>query len=289
MKTLFLVRGLPGSGKSTLARQLAPEWNFAADDYFEVNGKYRFDRSKLSEAHAECKANVWAAMVGEQTPIAVHNTFTTLKEMQPYLDMCEDHDYSPFVIYCESDFGNVHGVAKTQVDKMAKRWQSYREAVKEPVFEPVNVDRSLSKCIVVDIDGTLALNVSGRSPFDHTRYSEDQLNSYVAHVVASLTSRIPGDSTRHALVVMSGRENKDNAYNDTMSWLNRHNIYPDAFHMRANGDYRKDSLVKYEMLKERVIPHFNPVLVIDDRATVCKMWRQALGERICWQVHEGEF
>ena len=60
MKELFLLRGLPGSGKSTLAESLG-NMNIEADEYFMDGDEYKFDASKLKEAHAWCQnvVKVW--------------------------------------------------------------------------------------------------------------------------------------------------------------------------------------------------------------------------------------
>ena len=54
---LVLLRGLPGSGKSYLGHYI---WTsvFEADKYFEQDGEYKFDPSKLKEAHQWCKDQV---------------------------------------------------------------------------------------------------------------------------------------------------------------------------------------------------------------------------------------
>lgn len=52
-----IIRGPSGSGKSTIASLLVKEFNFRAveaDDYFVVDGAYRYDPAKLTEAHALC-------------------------------------------------------------------------------------------------------------------------------------------------------------------------------------------------------------------------------------------
>ena len=56
-KELFLLRGLPGSGKSTLAAQLGGSL-VEEDRYFMQYGDYKFDASKLKEAHAWCREQV---------------------------------------------------------------------------------------------------------------------------------------------------------------------------------------------------------------------------------------
>ncbi len=110
MKTLYLIRGIPGSGKSTLARQLA-HYVFEADDYFK-------------EA---CQRKVWTVMdvdsAGEDSTIAVSNTFTRLWEMQPYKDLAKKYGYTVFTILCQNDFGNVHGVPAGVVQRMKERME----------------------------------------------------------------------------------------------------------------------------------------------------------------------
>ena len=84
-KLLILLRGVPGAGKSSLANFV---WNsgvvFEADKFFDTpDGGYKFDATKLKEAHEWCKLGVQTAMEeniqtdGKYYPqIVVSNTFT---------------------------------------------------------------------------------------------------------------------------------------------------------------------------------------------------------------------
>lgn len=126
-KTLTLVRGLPGSAKTTLARDLAPHANFAADDYFtDKEGVYHFDASKIRAAHEYCQRRTRIAMQGEEKVIAVHNTFSKKWEAQPYFRLAEEFGYSVFVVECQNDFGNTHGVPKEAIKRMKDRWEPLR-------------------------------------------------------------------------------------------------------------------------------------------------------------------
>jgi predicted kinase len=93
MKTLTLLRGLPGSGKSTFAKQIWNEYAICeADKYFvdKESGEYRFDASKLKEAHSWCKNEVEIRMIDNQinsqyyAEIVVSNTFTQEWEVWIY-------------------------------------------------------------------------------------------------------------------------------------------------------------------------------------------------------------
>ena len=131
MKNLYLLRGLPGSGKSTLAEQLGGS-HFETDKYFyDKDGNYNFDASKLKNAHNWCQDYVGNAMIlnhttGENKTIVVSNTFTQEWEMKPYMDMAKEWGYRVFTIIVENRHGGVnqHGVPDEKLQQMNDRFET---------------------------------------------------------------------------------------------------------------------------------------------------------------------
>ena len=128
-KELFLLRGLPGSGKSTLAAQLGGSL-VEADRYYMQYGDYKFDASKLKEAHSWCREQVGKWMEVDNAGydvdrIVVSNTFTQEWEMRPYYELAEKYGYRVYSIVVENRHGgkNVHNVPDEAIDKMRKRFE----------------------------------------------------------------------------------------------------------------------------------------------------------------------
>lgn len=131
-KKLYIVRGVPGSGKSTFALNLVGSDFLVceADKYFMVDGEYKFDGSKLKEAHESCRNLVETYMkdslVNDQfyREIAVSNTFTQEWEMQPYFDLAKQYGYMVFSIIVENRHGgeNQHGVPAEAIQRMKDRF-----------------------------------------------------------------------------------------------------------------------------------------------------------------------
>ena len=128
-KDLFLLRGLPGSGKSTLAAQLGGSL-VEADRYFMQYGEYKFDASKLKEAHAWCRDQVRKWMEVDNAGynvdrIVVSNTFTQEWEMKPYYELAEKYGYRVYSIVVENRHGgkNIHNVPDEAIDRMRKRFE----------------------------------------------------------------------------------------------------------------------------------------------------------------------
>lgn len=126
---LILLRGLPGAGKSTLAEIILcairmQNW-FEADMFFEHTGEYKFDPAKLPAAHGWCQLKTETAMQDHMEMIVVSNTFTTEKEMKPYLEMATRHGYTVVSIVVENRHGNksIHGVPEETMTKMEARFQ----------------------------------------------------------------------------------------------------------------------------------------------------------------------
>ena len=132
-KKLYIVRGLPGSGKSKFAEALVGHDFLVceADKYFMVDGEYKFDGSKLKEAHESCRNLVETYMkdslVNDQfyREIAVSNTFTQEWEMQAYIDLAKQYGYMVFTVIVENRHGGVnqHGVPDEALTRMRDRFE----------------------------------------------------------------------------------------------------------------------------------------------------------------------
>jgi predicted kinase len=129
MKKLFLVRGIPNSGKSTFAKELGGV-HFETDNYFMVDGEYKFDGTKLKDAHQWCQNEVNNAMILNHTAkindrIVVSNTFTQEWEMKSYFDLAEKHGYRVYSLIVENrhEGVNEHGVPEDKLEIMKNRFE----------------------------------------------------------------------------------------------------------------------------------------------------------------------
>ena len=124
MKQLILLRGLPGSGKSTFANLLGGI-HVEADQYFMRDGEYRFDASKLKQAHNWCKLRVEHSMEDGVDKITVSNTFTQEWEMDAYFELAEKYGYqiSCLIVENRHDSKNIHGCPDDKIEQMRNRFE----------------------------------------------------------------------------------------------------------------------------------------------------------------------
>lgn len=122
---LILIRGLPGSGKSTLAASMAWDADCVhreADMFWYRNGEYKFNPTKLKEAHEWCQNETQAAL-DMGCDVIVSNTFTTVQELKPYFEIARKYGIVPTVVACQNQFKNIHNVPEATLAKMSARWQ----------------------------------------------------------------------------------------------------------------------------------------------------------------------
>ena len=119
---IYLIRGLPGSGKSTYAKNLNC-LHLEADMYHMVNGEYKFDVSKLSKAHHWCMMSFLKSIEDGATDIVISNTFTTFKEIEPYIDICKGYNRDYKIIRMIGNYGSVHNVPEEVITKMSERFE----------------------------------------------------------------------------------------------------------------------------------------------------------------------
>jgi len=128
MKQLILLRGLPGSGKSTAAKLFGgARWyaHYEADMYFMQDGEYKFDPTKLRDAHAWCFSQIEKAMIDELPTVIVSNTFTQQWEMDSYYELAEKLGYQVFSLIVENrhEGVNVHGCPEDKIEQMRNRFE----------------------------------------------------------------------------------------------------------------------------------------------------------------------
>lgn len=131
-------------------------------------------------------------------------------------------------------------------------------------LEPYEQDWELPTAVMVDIDGTLAHNVSGRSFYDMDRVGEDAVDENVRAIVNAVQAE-------HQVIVISGRDKS--ALHATQLWLHANSISHDYLYMRETGDTRPDTVIKRELFDRHIRDRFNVLGVIDDRPSVCRGWR----------------
>jgi predicted kinase len=131
--TLVIIRGLPGSGKTTLAKRMigAGFLHFEADKFFERDGQYRFDATRLSEAHDDCLSRTMQA-IDDGYDVVVSNTFTRMLEMEPYINGAKERGVTVAIMETTGAFENVHGVPRDAIDRMRARWEAIKITGEQP-------------------------------------------------------------------------------------------------------------------------------------------------------------
>lgn len=148
----------------------------------------------------------------------------------------------------------------------------------------------LPRAIIVDLDGTLADCSHRRHHVENGKKDWPAFFAGIAHdeVNRTVLQVVQFYAGFHVVLFVTGRgeENRD----VTEAWLREHVpafATKSRLLMRRAGDRRSDVDVKAELYRECIDGRYDVRLVLDDRNSVVKMWRE-LGLE-CWQVAEGDF
>ena len=289
MNTIYATIGASGSGKSTWAESYAISNQlplFSSDNIREELGnindqsknKKVFDilYSRLAEALKTSDAVMDATNYSEQSRLSLESVAKQAgakihwKYFNASLQQCFENNKKRDRFVPE----NV----------IRKQWTSLTLPYDNVEFMYVPKEDYIAQCILVDLDGTLSLNNSGRSPFDGTRVFEDDVNWAVWDVV----NKYWEDESKQ-VIFLSGREGTEICRNETIRFLGEKCEFANPLlFMRAEGDHRKDWLIKWELYETKVNPFYEVMFALDDRDQVVNMWRN--GPKInCFQVAEGNF
>ena len=280
---VYIYQGLPASGKSS-----------AACEWIDKNpGKYKrvnkdLLRKMLDNSHytkdnekfvLHLQDMIILEALKEGKHVIVDNTnllpahIERIKQLvKEIAEVCIDDSFLqvPVEECIKLDLQRLDSVGKDVIMQMYNKYLK-----KEPT--PVKYIEGLPDAIIFDLDGTLSL-LNGRNPYDASTCEQDLPNLQVVELYHLYKNK-------YKVILCSGREDK---YREqTKKWLANHNIEYAHLHMRKTDDFRKDNIIKTEIYKEHIAPNYNVKVVVDDRRSVVKAWRE-LGLTV-FQVAEGDF
>lgn len=121
--TIWLLRSAQGGGKSFTADKLSRLPNSiicCADDHFTIDGKYKFDGSKLREAHQECQKKFIDSLENGLENIIVANCNAKERDFVFYIETAKQYGATLISLVVENRHGNknVHGCDDQIVDRV---------------------------------------------------------------------------------------------------------------------------------------------------------------------------
>lgn len=307
MNKILVLQGVPASGKTTWAKEFVKDkkdWIIVSrDEIREATGKYWVPKRENYISEVE-EFQVKSA-IKNNLNVIVDATNLNPKTIEKWKNLAEElyteiefrTFYIDFKTALERDIGRPRSVGKKVLEGFFLRY--FPEELKAYYTDNRKIceyDIYKSDCIIVDLDGTLAIH-QGRNPYDLTKVNEDLPNLNLVRLLQTL-------SDKYKIFYISGRE--DSCREATEDWILKHvcnsdtkwvpgfninhELLPnkDRLLMRKTGDYRSDEIIKEEIYHTYIELNYNVIAVFDDRNKVVQMWRHKLG-LLTLQVYEGDF
>lgn len=281
MTKLLMLKGLPASGKSTYAKGRVEFEQMVRVNKDDLRAMLHGSKhTKGNEAQvlrirdaiiADCLHNKRSVVCDDTNLNPIHEQVLRSIAQQFGAEFEVKFFDVPIHECVKRDLQRPVSVGERVIRQQYNQW--LRKEPQTPVYNP-----ELRDVILCDIDGTLA-HMGARSPFDWHRVGEDTRDVVVADILTQY-------SDTYDIIMLSGRDSV--CRQETIDWLNRFAVPYKQLLMRAEGDNRRDNIVKRELYEQYIAGKYNVVFVLDDRDQVVDMWRNELGLK-CLQVADGAF
>ncbi len=294
-KQVIILKGLIASGKSTWAKAQVdsdPEnWvRFNKDDLRLMihNGNWSRTNEKVIE---DIRDNLLMLALGQGKSVIIDDTNFAPKHEARIRELA-GHFAEVEVSVKFFDIGLQEAILRDAGrDKPVGRdviCKMYRQYVLPEKIKARNTEsnRSKPKAVICDLDGTLAIFGSERSPYDASTCENDKVNDNLNLILRCLYDRY---NNPVKIIFVSGREDKYEV--QTKNWLVDQGwacgvgSADTELFMRKEGDKRKDTVIKEEIYRAHIQANYDVVAVFDDRPCVISMWK-SLGLFVC-DVGEG--
>lgn len=283
MSKLIILTGLQASGKTTWARERqAKDGNTIRVNYEELHTMLHGDapwtrhREKMTRAAER---------------LIVAKAIDPVETTQPRAVIVDDPNLDPLEISAWQElarslsvasevvnfgFRTLHDCierdAKRPADKRVGRGVIERTALK---YGKISLS-AYDKVAIVDIDGTVA-NLDHRIPMlEKKDYEAFFANAFLDGEYCTIVDAVVNLSMEgYKIIFLSGRPDRRCGH-ATNEWFNTMGIPVDHLFMRRDDDHAPDDQVKRKLL-ERLFDHGLRKeaikIVIDDRNSVCDVWR----------------
>lgn len=281
---IIMLKGLPGSGKSTWAKEqqkLGSYVRISKDDIRPMLGGYSSRREKevirIRNRLIEEAIGIRRSVIIDDTNLnPIHER--TLSQIAKKLGVKFEINDSFLKISPEECIQrDLHRGEKAVGASVI--WDMYYKWVAPESRATLEANFEKPRCVIVDVDGTLAHNTSGRSFYDFTKVDKDTPDPFVSCMVDALFNygQERNGERYPRIIIVSGRE--ETCREETENWLDKNFIPYDELYMRKAEDNRADAIVKKEIYDNYIKDRYAVLGVIDDRPVVCRMWR-SLGFRV---------
>lgn len=141
---------------------------------------------------------------------------------------------------------------------------------------------SLPSAVILDIDGTIALNYSGRDWYSGKNMEKDDIYDSMHQFIKHLQKFNPDLK----VLVVTGRHGTETIKSKTETWFLETDIKIEKIFYRNPNDYRKSEITKKEIYNDFIKDKYYIEAVFEDDQKCVDMWRQE--GLLCLQVWDSE-
>ena len=301
MQKVIITTGIPASGKSTWAKSIVEKepklWSCVNRDSLRI----MLNNYECSKINSNLVKNVRNSIIvdvlnsGKNLVVDECNfNSTTFKDVcgivsELNIDASVEEKVFPIELdvaitrnATRTGYGLVpeNVIRKFYADMNGDKLSSYKTKSKTytrvlPIPRFANPTIVLPRCIIVDLDGTVALfnkdknsiylDAHNRNPYDASSADEDTINSSLQTVIKALHK-----TNNINVIFMSGR--KSSYRPQTESFLKKHFEMQYELYMREDGDQRSDVIVKKELYEQYILNKYDVIACFDDRLKICRLW-----------------
>lgn len=285
---LVMLKGLPASGKSTWAKDqirksTRPTIRINKDELRVMLHDGRWSKERETTIVGTRNWLATTALNNNQSVVIDDTNFAPVHEQQLYQIAIEANADFRIVTFdvgmevCISrDESRLHSVGRAVIEDMYHKY-----VLTKPVY--VVGQAYLPGVVICDLDGTIA------DPGDRNMYDETGLCKHDTprrHVIQAVLGLVEASNAK--LQFFTGRKATGANIVATTDWLQEEVIDEAGYwvkwdlKMRAEDDYRRDSLLKEYLYRTEVEGRYNVVAIFDDRNQVVKeTWRPlGLGDKL---------